>query len=149
MSTGEGFRKLFVSMVALLAAIVASGLTACSSDEPPKGVAPLTRADLSASQPLPPPNGTKQRTLSTEAELSRLQQSLNADHITGGAVDDGSTAGCTGGTTYTIVLYRAESSPETLTAYRCGGKESGNIKGDRTAFLDDIDMFLSRTGPFA
>ncbi|OQY04170.1 MAG: hypothetical protein B6I22_10135 [Desulfobacteraceae bacterium 4572_123] len=50
--------------------------------------------------------------------------------------------GCTGGTSEIISFFESRDEIISGTVYHCGGKDTGNLKGDIRAFADDVKKLV-------
>lgn len=98
---------------------------------------------VTVSQPgLPPPFGAPRVTsFATQSELARVTSALNRHHIAKLQASS-SGGGCAGGFQIGISVTRSGSAPAGLSAYRCGGRTSGDIGGDLVGFLSDVGISL-------
>ena len=128
--------------IAVLAACGATSTSSSPATQTPLATNGLTEVDLSSTRPLPPPYTPKHRALTSTADIELFQQMVAAHAITLSSSSSGVTAGCTGGTEYTITMVRAAGPPSTLG--QCADRISANISGtDLSGFLAEIDQLLA------
>ncbi len=102
----------------------------------------LTRVEMSSAQALPPPYGSAQAVLTSASSLAAFRKALTSDGI-GLSGTTTSSAGCTGGIRYSVVLIRSGGrASTTLDAYDCGGQITGNMAGNVSAFLAYVSAQL-------
>lgn len=81
----------------------------------------------------------KNYTLSDE-QYDNVVNSLNKIEI--GKAEFTEDNGCTGGTSETISFSEGRDEIISGTIYHCGGKDTGNLKGDIQAFADDVKKLV-------
>jgi len=81
----------------------------------------------------------KNYTLS-DKQYDNLIHSLNKIEI--GKAEFTEDNGCTGGTSETISFFESRDEIISGTVYHCGGKDTGNLKGDIQAFADDVKKLV-------
>ena len=147
----------FACLLALTACGAASGPSPTASIPTPDGPAgtltgPIDLVSVTTQQgSLPPPEGQATvHAFTSPAQIEWFHNSVVRNNITQLAAPTTSN-GCVGGTTIKIqILYPiAESSPgvatsnvipsATLNAYQCGGTITGNIGGNVSQFLADLN----------
>jgi hypothetical protein len=110
----------------------------------PVGWSGLTRVSVDVDQPsiapIPGVKNTPTR-FTTPAELRTVTKALNANHIrkAGHTTTD---YGCTGGIEIAIKITQRHDGRTDLNAYDCAKKITGNIAGNLTGFLKQIDVSI-------
>ena len=94
----------------------------------------LTRVTVTSEQALPPPYHPGHAVLKSDASVDAFEHVLKADRI-GVRSHPTSSAGCAGGTQYTVVLTYQAGRRTSLDAYQCGGSITGDIMGNVGAFV--------------
>jgi hypothetical protein len=104
----------------------------------------LTRVSVDVDQPsvapIPGVKNTPSR-FTSPAQLRTVRNALNANHIRKAGhttTDDG----CTGGIEIAIKITQRQGGRTDLSAYDCANRITGNIAGNLTGFLKQIDVAI-------
>jgi hypothetical protein len=104
----------------------------------------LTRVSVDVDQPsIAPIPGVKNTPtkFTTRGQLRTVTKALNANHIR--KADHTTTDyGCTGGIEIAIKISQRHEGRTDLNAYDCANKITGNIAGNLTGFLKQIDVSI-------
>jgi hypothetical protein len=108
----------------------------------PVGWSGLTRVSVDVDQPsIAPVPGVKNvpTKFTTRAQLQTVTRALDANHIRE-ASHTTTDYGCTGGIEIAIKITQRHHGRTDLNAYDCAKKITGNIDGNLTGFLNQIDV---------